>query len=121
MAIHSCFLSGKLLVVADSHVAFNLWDVDTGTVIKDAEGLEPDKVILYNKPVAFTGSQDGKYVALTHNQGNEPVTLYDTRDWSIVRRVSITDTETKRGNAMSVAAVDRTAKLFTPFELSNNT
>jgi WD40 repeat protein len=101
---------GKVLLTAaahsspaDSHIAFNLWEIDSGAVIRDVEGPEPDKIMQYNRPVAYAASADGQYVAFTTYQANEPVNLYATRDWSLVRRISVVDPETKRGLATSVA------------------
>jgi len=105
------FLSGgKQLLTAAAHssrvdwrLAFNLWDVDTGAVIRSIDGPEPDKFPQYNMPVAFAASADGRSVAFTSNQQNAPVNLYSTLDWSLVRRIPVTDTDTPLQNAKSLA------------------
>lgn len=105
------FLSGgKQLLTAAAHssredwgLAFKLWDVDTGTVIRSVDGPEPDKFPQYNMPVVFAASADGQSVAFTSNQQNAPVNLYSTLDWSLARRVPIDFASNKFGTAMSVA------------------
>jgi WD40 repeat protein len=105
------FLSnGKLLLTAAAHssradwrLAFNLWDVDTGAVIRSIDGPEPDKFPQYNMPVAFAASADGQSVAFTSNQQNAPVNVYSTHDWSLVRRIPIDFASNRFGAAMSVA------------------
>ena len=105
------FLSGgKQLLTAAAHssredwrLAFNLWDVDTGAVIRSIDGPKPDKFPQDNKPVAFAASADGQSVAFTSFQQNAPVNVYATRDWSLAHRVPIDFASNKFGTAVSVA------------------
>jgi WD40 repeat protein len=76
---------------ADNRFAFTLWDVDTGTVDRNIIGLSPEENWQYNRSDAFALSPDGQSIAALTRLSPAPVTLYSTRDWSIVRKIEVTD------------------------------
>ena len=93
------FLSGgrKILTPAalksraDNRFAFTLWDVDTGAVDRNIIGLSPEENWQYNRSDAFALSPDGQSIAALTRLSPAPVTLYSTRDWSILRKIEVTD------------------------------
>lgn len=91
------FLSDDIVLTAASlsrleeeRLAFTLWNVKTGAASRTVDGPAPGKDHGYNYATNFCVSPDGKIVAALVATAREPVPLYSTDDWSILRRIPVT-------------------------------
>jgi WD40 repeat protein len=81
--------------------SFNIWDIQSGSVVTKVKGPEPDKVWDANGAAAYAISPDGSMVATLAQKtgfaklgpaqefGENPVPIYSTKTWQITQSLPI--------------------------------
>jgi WD40 repeat protein len=84
-------------------LAFALWDVDSGRIVRNIEGPAPDESGRFNHVWDYVVSADGKLVAFLTGQANDPVTVYATREWTTLLRIPVVGPNSPVDTAMALA------------------
>jgi WD40 repeat protein len=78
------------------HAALTLWDVSSGSLVRQISGPLPDKDHRFNIARSFALSPDGGFLALlTTRDPGDPVALYETDHWNIVETLTVGKTITE--------------------------